>query len=165
MHRQRVSNPPIKAVQGLVIVVGLLAVLLLDSAVTRLLTGVIGSTASALLFWTVGVGVALWTMRRYVLAYSYELTGTMLQITFAYGRYERAMAEVYLNSVLFTGTPEQAKQRYPDSRKQAAIRPRCGIEPMAVVYSDGRGTVILTIQPDEKIREALNGAARGKKKS
>ena len=64
MHRQRVSNPPIKAVHGLVIVVGLLAVLLLDSAVTRLLAAVIGSTASALLFWIVGIGVALWTMRR-----------------------------------------------------------------------------------------------------
>ena len=72
---------------------------------------------------------------------------------------------MYLNSVLFTGTPEEAKKRYPDSRKQTAVRPRCEIEPMAAVYNDGRGTVILTLQPDEKIREALNGAARGKKKS
>ena len=165
MHRQRVSNPPIKAVQGLLIVVGLLAVLMLDSAVTRLLAAVIGSTVSALLFWIVGIAVALWTMRRYVLAYSYALSGTMLQVTFAYGRYERAMAQVYLNSVLFTGTPEEAKTCYPDSRKQTAVRPRCEIEPMAAVYNDGRGTVILTLQPDEKIREALNGAARGKKKS
>ena len=70
----------------------------LTSALIELVIGVLllinptGFTAGII----VGLGVllALWTMRRFVLSYSYAMNANLLRITHAYGRYQRPMAEL-----------------------------------------------------------------------
>lgn len=164
MHLQKVQNPPLNALQGGLVVVGLVAAIVVDSLVFRLLAPLLGDTASTLLFWAVGLLIALWTMRRFVMGYSYGMNGSTLRITFSYGRYERLMMDVYLNNVLYTGTLDQMRSRYPNARVRRAIRAKCPIEPLAVAHRDGDSAAILLIQPDETIREALETAARNRKK-
>ena len=91
MHLQKVQNPPLKAIQGVLVVLGLIAVIVLASVVLQLLSPWIGAAAASIAFWVVGIGVALWTTRRFIMSYTYALNGVMLKVTFAYGRYERAM--------------------------------------------------------------------------
>ena len=165
MHLQKVQNRPLKAAQGALVVLGLIAVIFLASAAMQLLAPWIGEAAASVAFWAVGIGVALWTMRRFILCYSYALNGVMLRVTFAYGRYERPMRDVYLNSVAFAGALDEARERYPDARVQRATRPGCAFAPLAVAYSDGARFRILLLQPDDEIREALLAAATPKKKA
>ena len=165
MHLQKVQNPPLKAIQGVLVVLGLIAVIVLASVVLQLLSPWIGAAAASIAFWVVGIGVALWTTRRFIMSYTYALNGVMLKVTFAYGRYERAMREIYLNNVVFAGAPEAVRKRYPDARVQRAIRPRCSIDPFAVAYNDGNRIAIFVLQPDDEIRTALSVAAHPKKKA
>ena len=66
MHLQKVQNPPLKAIQGvLAVVLGLIAVIVLASVVLQLLSPWIGAAAASIVFWVVGIGVALWTTRRF----------------------------------------------------------------------------------------------------
>ena len=155
MHQQTVKNPPLKAWQGILVVVGLLAALFLVSALVQLLAPVIGNSLSALLFWGLGIAVALWTMRRYVLAYSYAANSNTLQITFAYGRYRRLMEEIYFNNIYHAGTLEEMKKRYPHATVVRATIRRCDIPHLAVAYTNAEGQRIAVIQPDEAMREKL----------
>lgn len=70
MHLQKVQNPPLNALQGALVVVGLVAAIVVDSLVFRLLAPLLGNTVSTLLFWAVGLLIALWTRRRFVMGYS-----------------------------------------------------------------------------------------------
>lgn len=164
MHRQKVQNRPLSAVRGLLVVAGLIAVLVVASTALSLLAPSIGEGAASIVFWIVGIAAALWTMRRFILCYSYALNGVMLRVTYAYGRYERPMCDVYLRSVLAAGAPEDIRKRWSSARVQRATRPGCALEPLAVAYNDGNRTAILVVQPDDDIRQALLDAAKPKKK-
>lgn len=163
MHQQTVKNPPLKAWQGILVVVGLLAALFLVSALVQLLAPVIGNSLSALLFWGLGIAVALWTMRRYVLAYSYAANSNTLQITFAYGRYRRLMEEIYFNNLYHTGTLEEMKKRYPGARVNRATRPGCEHAELAVAYRNNGKTAIIVLQPDEILRQTIIDHIKKKK--
>ena len=154
-HQQIVKNPPLKAGKGILVVVGLLAALFLVSAVSQLLAPVIGSALSSLLFWGAGVAAALWTMRRYVLAYSYAVNSNTLQVTFAYGRYRRLMEEIYFNNMYRSGAPDALKQRYPGAHVHRATRPGCEYEEFAVAYRSNGKTDIIVLQPDETLKKIL----------
>ena len=161
MHLQKVTNPPLKPLQGLLAVFGLLAALLLDSALCRLLSLAVGDAISAAVFWIVGIVIALWAMRRYVLAYSYGLTSKLLRVTFAYGRYERLMLDLYLNNIVLAGAPDDVKRRYPDARVQRAVCSRNPLEVLAIAHRDNGRISILLLQPDSTISATLRaGRAR-----
>lgn len=164
MHQQIVKNQPLKTWQGLLVVVGIIAAILLDSLITGLITPLVGGAIAAVFFWGAGILVALWTMRRFVLSYSYVLSGTALKITHIYGRYQRPMEDVYLNTLLACGTPEEMRKRFSGARVSRAVRPKCDLEHFAIAYTSGGNTRILILQPDETIREALTQRARKKGK-
>lgn len=163
MHQQTVKNPPLKAWQGILVVAGLLAALFLASALVQLLAPVIGNSLSALLFWGLGIAVALWTMRRYVLAYSYAANSNTLQITFAYGRYRRLMEEIYFNNLYHAGTLEEMKKRYPGARVNRATRPGCEHAELAVAYRSNGKAAIIVLQPDEILRQTIIDHIKKKK--
>lgn len=162
MHQQQVRNPKPNTIQGLLIVLGLVAAIILDSFLAQILMPLIGNALGSLVFWAVGIALAMWTMRRFIMSYSYALTPSLLKITFAYGRYQRPFAEVYLNNILHTGSLEDMKKRYPGARVQNATRKGCALAAYAVAHRDNGRVTILLLQPDETIRAALTTA--GKKK-
>lgn len=164
MHLHKVQNPPIKPLKGLAVVVGLIAVIVAANLLSQLIAPLIGNVPAAIAFYGVGVLAALWTMRRYILKYTYLLESNILHITFAYGRYERSMADIYLNNILNAGSLEDMRARYPNARVSKATRPACPTPALAIACKDGGSPAIYLLQPDEVIRETLEEVARKNRK-
>ena len=164
MHLHKVRNKPLKAIEGIIVVAVIALALFLGSVLAFLLRGPLGDSFAILVFWAVGISVALYTMRRYILSYSYAMSGSLLRMTFAYGRFERVLSEIYMNNILSAGTPEEVRERYPKAKVLRATRPTCEIEVFAVASRDNGGVIIHLLQPDETIREALAKAARENRK-
>lgn len=164
MHLQQIRNAKLSTLKGIAVVLALVAVILLISVVTDLLTPLIGDLAAAILFWGAGIAVALWTMRRYILTYTYALGPNVLRISFAYGRYERIMTDLYLNNILNAGSLEDMRARYPNARVNRATRPACSIPTLAVAARDNDKPAIFLLQPDEIIRAKLEETAKKNRK-
>lgn len=160
MHLHKVQNQPLKPAKGFAVVVALIAAIVAVNFLTQLLAPLIGGLGATILFYGFGILAALWTMRRYVLKYTYLLESNILHITFAYGRFERSMADIYLNNVLATGSLEDMRARYPNARVARATRPACPIPTLALACKYGGSPAIYLLQPDEEIRKALVDAAR-----
>ena len=164
MHLHKVRNRPLTTLKGIGVVLGLVGVILLDSLITGLLIPWTGELVCAILFWGIGILVALWTMRRYVLTYSYGLGPNLLRVAFAYGRWERVMSDIYFNNILNAGSLEEMKKRYPGARVTRADLPHCDIEPMTIACTDGGKPALFVLQPDEVIREKLVEVAKKNRK-
>ena len=162
MHLTKVSPPKLSPLKGLLAIACIVAAIIADWFLAQAIGLLLGQTAVAVAFWGVGMVVALFAMRRYVLSYSYIMSGTLLRISFAYGRYERVMTDIYFNNVLFAGSVEDAKRRYPGARVNKAYLKRAPLGTMAIACRDNGKPTIYVIQPDDVIRERLS--ATGKKK-
>lgn len=164
MHIQKVQNQRLNALKGIGVVVGIFVAIYAVSIVTSLLTPAIGSLAASIVFWAAGILIALWTMRRFILSYSYGLGSNVLRVAYAYGRYERVMTDIYFNNILNAGGLEDMRARYPGARVNRATRPGCAIPALAVAVRDNGATAIYLLQPDETIRAALEETARKNRK-
>ena len=164
MHQQKICSPRLNILQGLGAVLGILAVIFAASVITSMLVPVIGNTAATIIFWAIGVSVALWTMRRFVLSYTYALGPNVLRISFAYGRYERVMNDLYFNNILNAGTLEDMRARYPSARVNRATRPACAFPELAIAVRDDGKPAIYLLQPDETIRETIEDVAKKNRK-
>ena len=164
MHLQKIRNRKLGALKGLGVVLAIFAALFVVTFITQLLIPFIGEGPSSLLFWGVGALIALWTMRRFVLTYSYGLGTNVLRVTFAYGRYERVMADLYFNNILNAGALDDMRARYPNAKVNRATRPGCEIEHLAVAAKDNGVVSIYLLQPDGVIREKLEEVAKKNRK-
>lgn len=163
MHQQTVKNPKPKPLQGVLAVAGLLAALVLDSILMQLLAPWLGEGTAVVIFWVLGALVAMYAMRRFVMSFSYAANGSMLQITFAYGRYRRMMEEIYFGNMLYSGTLEEMKKRFPGARVNRATRPGCEHAELAVAYRNNGKTDIMVLQPDETLRGIITDHIKKKK--
>ena len=164
MHLQKVQNRKLGALKGLGVVAGIFAVLFALTFITQILIPFIGEGPSSLLFWGLGALAALWTMRRFVLTYSYGLGTNLLRVAYAYGRYERVMVDLYFNNILNAGTLADMQSRYPSARVNRAVRPGCDLEHLAVAARDNGVVSIFLLQPDAVIRAKLEEVARKNRK-
>ena len=164
MHLQKIRNRKLGALKGLGVVLAIFAALFVVTFITQFLIPFIGEGPSSLLFWGVGALIALWTMRRFVLTYSYGLGTNVLRVTFAYGRYERVMADLYFNNILNAGALDDMRARYPNAKVNRATRPGCEIEHLAVAAKDNGVVSIYLLQPDGVIREKLEEVAKKNRK-
>ena len=119
----------------------------------------IGNAAS-LLFILFGMGVAWFLLNRYVMSFVYTCDGSCLRVRRAYGRYERQMADIWLNGIQRCGTLEDVKRRCPGARVQRAVKPECPIEPLAVAYNDAGRIAIMVLQPEDALRQVIVKAAK-----
>lgn len=164
MHLQKVQNRKLSALKGLGVVVGIFAALFVLTLVTQMLIPFIGEGPSSIVFWGLGILLALWTMRRFILTYTYGLGTNMIRIAYAYGRYERVMVDLYFNNILNAGSLDDMRARYPNARVNRATRPACDIPHLAVAARDNGATSIFLLQPDDTIRAALEEVAKKNRK-
>lgn len=160
--KQTVAHKKLSAVEGIALIIALLVALLLLNAALSLLSAILGPGTSTLLFWGSGTLIAYWMMRTYVAAYCYELTPDVLRITRKYAKRERYLEDIYLNALLFVGTPEEAAARYPQAKKVSAIHKSAGLAVTAVVQKPDTQTRIVLLQPDEALRAKLVERVRRK---
>lgn len=163
MYRQLNRRPPIKGLRGLLVVLGIVAAVWLDSMLAQLLAG-LNELVAAVLFWGLGALVALYVLRRFVMGYSYAISSTLLRVSHNYGRYERLMEDVSLNSIVCSGEPESVAKRCPDARVRRAVLRQNPAPAFAVAYRDDGKIRILHLQPDERVRAALEAAGKNGKK-
>lgn len=164
MHLQKVQNRKLSALKGLGVVAGIFAALVVLTLLTQVLSALVSELAGSVIFWVGGIAIALWTMRRFILTYTYALGTNMIRIAYAYGRYERVMVDLYFNNILNAGTLDEMRDRYPSARVNRATRPACDLEPLAVAARDNGATAIFLLQPDSVIREALEEVAKKNRK-
>ena len=151
MHLQKIRNRKLGALKGLGVVLAIFAALFVVTFITQFLIPFIGEGPSSLLFWGVGALIALWTMRRFVLTYSYGLGTNVLRVTFA-------------NNILNAGALDDMRARYPNAKVNRATRPGCEIEHLAVAAKDNGVVSIYLLQPDGVIREKLEEVAKKNRK-
>lgn len=161
--KQIVAHKKLSALQGILLVAGLLLVLIvLNYAVLGLLSTYVGNGASSLAFWALGCGIAWAILRIYVVRYSYELGDEVLRLNRAYGKRERHIADIYLNQLLYAGTPEEACRRYPNARKLKAIHLKGENATVALAYQASDGKYIALLQPNEDLLQAIREAMKKK---
>lgn len=163
MYRQLNRRPPIKGLRGVLVVLAIVAAVWLDSLLAQLVAGV-NEQVAAILFWGLGVLAALYVLRRFVLGYSYAISSTLLRVSHSYGRYERPMEDIYLNNVVCAGEPEDVARRCPNARVRRAVLRHNPAPVFAVAYRDDGKIRILHLQPDERVRAALEAAGEKPKK-
>lgn len=159
MIQQRVSHRSLQGWRGVALIAVIALGVILDSNLFYYLGRWIGNAAS-LMFILFGMGVAWFLLNRYVMSFVYTCDGSCLRVRRAYGRYERQMADIWLNGIQRCGTLEDVKRRCPGARVQRAVKPECPIEPLAVAYNDAGRTAIMVLQPEDALRQVIVKAAK-----
>lgn len=159
MIQQRVSHGSLNGWRGVALIAVIALGVILGSNLFYYLGKYIGNAAS-LLFIVFGMGVAWFLLNRYVMSFVYVCDGSCLRVRRAYGRYERFMADVWLNGVTCCGTLDDVRRRCPGARVQRAVKPECAIKPLAVAYNDAGRTAIVVLQPEDKLRDVIVRAVR-----
>lgn len=95
--KQVVGHKKITPMRGFLVVLALVAALvLINYFVLDYLAGWIGYTAASIGFWIIGILLALYVLRVYVVRYGYEIDGGVLRLTRSYGKRERFIEDIYL---------------------------------------------------------------------
>lgn len=159
MIQQRVSHRSLQGWRGVALIAVIALGVILGSNLFYYLGRWIGNAAS-LLFILFGMGVAWFLLNRYVMSFVYTCDGSCLRVRRAYSRYERQMADIWLNGIQRCGSLEDVKRRCPGARVQRAVKPECAIEPLAVAYNDAGRTAIMVLQPEDALRDVIIKAAK-----
>ena len=159
MIEQRVEHGSLNGWRGVALIAAIAAAVILGSRLFTWLGRYIGNAAS-LLFILYGCGIAWFLLYRYVMSFVYTCDGSCLRVRRAYGRYQRAMADIWLNGVQACGSYEDMKRRFPSARTQRAVKPECDIAPLAVAYNDAGKVAIMVMQPNDALREAILNAVK-----
>jgi len=160
MIRQIVTHRPLTGWRGIALILAIAVGVILLSNLFSALEPVLGSLYASLLFILCGMGVAGFLLNWYVLGFVYHLENGCLHIRRIYGRRERPMADLWLNSILACGTPEAMCQRFPGARMQRAVKRDCPLAPMAIAYKSNGKTALMLLQPEPPLREAVLKAVR-----
>ena len=164
MYRQEVKGKPLSGFKGILVVFGVLAAAMLGSAFFTLLEKRIGNAAS-IGFIVYCCLLAWFLLTYYIMGFVYAIGGGCLRICRTYGKRERFMCDVWLNTVQAYGNPEDVQKKFPGARLEKALKPRCEIPVFALAYKSDDKTVILHIQPDDKMKEQLIAGLRKKQRS
>lgn len=168
--KQIVAHKKLTAAQGLLLILGLAALLIvvnyaainLVAARFSRISPRAGSIAGAVAFWGIGGVIALQVLRVYVAQVSYELSEDVLRLCRLYGKKERFIEDIYLNRLQFVGSPEDAQKRFGKLPRVKALHPSGKLPVTALVYKNSAGTRMALIQADGALRQAL--AERVKRK-
>ena len=153
--KQIVAHRKLTALEGVALIIALVAVLLALNYVFSMLAPYIGPNAATLLFWLSGGLAAYFMMRRYVASFSYELGADVLRICRKYGRRERVIEDIYLANLTFVGAPEDAEKRCPGAKKLRAVHAGEKLPVCAVAYNTSAGMRIAQLQLNEELRARL----------
>ena len=162
--KQIVAHKKLGAVQGGLIVLGLFALLLLINYVAiALLAKFLGYTAASLGFWILGGLVAWQVLRVYIVSFVYDMDSNVLRLSRKYGKRERFIEDIYLNNLLYIGSYDEVKKRYPQAKKVSAVHAGVKDSITAIVYQTSSGVRIARIQASPELRNMLVACIRKKK--
>ena len=158
--RQRLANPKLKWWQGILLILGIVAILFaaqFAAAAYTLYSGFENAPIEAsVAFLIVGIVLAFLVIRSFIMEYEYTIEGLALRIDRIYGGMRPRMAtQIITRKITFVGTPEHAQTKYPGAHPSSYVRARTGIDGLVVAYEDKNGVRLLNLQPDEALRARL----------
>ena len=161
MYRQKIKDTSLTGFKGVLLVLAVLAAALLGSAFFTLLSRTLGNIASIAFIGYCCV-IAWFLLSYYVMGFVYATDNGCLRICRIYGKRERFMCDVWLNTVLAYGDPGEVRSRFPEARIDIAVKKQCKLDVFAIAYKTDGKTVILHIQPDDTMKEKLLAVLRKK---
>ena len=161
--KQSIGHKKLNPLQGILLIVALMAILFLANYLAIDLFGAwfsryserAGALAGLISFWVIGGFIALQVLRVYVARICYNMNDDLLRMSRFYGKRERHIEDVYLNQLLFVGTIEDAQKRYGKLRCVKALHRSCKLPRTALVYKNSEGTRMALIQCDDAMKSAL----------
>ena len=161
--KQTVAHKKLGSLQGLLLVLGLVALLVLINYVAlELLAKYLGYAAASLGFWILGGFVAWQVLRIYITTFVYELGEDVLRLSRKYGKRERLIDDIYLSRLLYVGSPEEAKKRYPQAVKVNAVQASAKLPVTAIVYQTSSGMRTALLQANDELKAKLVARVKAK---
>ena len=161
--KQIVAHKKLSALQGVLIVLGLVVLLLLINYVAiEFLVRLLGYSAATFGFWILGGLVAWQVLRVYIVSFIYDMDEDVLRLSRSYGKRERYIEDIYLNRLLYVGSFEEAKKRYPQAKRVSAVHAGAKDSVTAVVYQTSSDIRIARIQANSELRAMLVARMKGK---
>lgn len=167
--QQKVSNPKLSWWQGILLIVGIVAILMafqfVAAALSLTFRTAYSFTVASLAFWVFGGAIALALLRRFVMAYQYTVEGVTLRIDRLYsGIRPRNAATIITRNIVAIGTPEEIEGKFPGTHPAVYTRSKAGLPVTALAYeADGRIKAI-HFQPNEEMIARLQSSLDEKKK-
>ena len=153
--QQRIQNKQPSALQGLLLVIGIVALFAALSFVCSVVQAYLNQTLGSVLFWAAGAAVAYAVLREIVMGYQYTYNGMVLRIERIYGSRARFVEDIAVRRLRGMGTLEELKAKFPGAKVVRATRRQCSLPEVAVAYEDGGNVRIALIQPNDEMREVL----------
>ena len=161
--KQTVAHKKLGNLQGLLLILGLLLVLVFFNYIFSVYVAkLVGYNFANVLFWVLGGVIAWQLLRTYIAFFIYEMDDDVLRITRKYGRKERLVEDIYLSRLLYVGSAEEAKKRYPQAKRISAAQPGVKAAVTAVAYQSSAGARIALLQANDEIRETLVARMKAK---
>lgn len=161
--KQVVAHKKLGALQGALLILGLLVVLIaLNFLSNALLAQWIGANPATLVFWLLGALLAWLVLRVYIVRYCYTLDGDLLRLSRAYGKRERHIEDIYLTQLLFVGDPAEAKKKFPGAKRLRALHAGTQEPVTAVVYKNPSGLHVALVQLNAELKARLRDRLRNR---
>jgi len=154
VYRQVVKDESLRGFKGTLVVIGVLAASMLGSAFFTHLGKTIGNVSS-IAFIAYCCLIAWFLLSYYIMGFVYAVSDDCLRICRTYGKRERFLCDVWLNTVQAYGDPQEVRTRFPEARIENAVKKQCGLAVFAIAYKTDGKTVILHIQPDDEMKKKL----------
>jgi hypothetical protein len=166
--RQRLANPKLKWWKGILLILGIVAILFAMQFAAAAYTYFSGfenaPVQASVAFLIFGIALAFLVLRNFIMEYEYTLEGLSFQIDRIYGGMRPRMAiQIVTRKITFVGTPEEAQAKYPGAHPSSFTRSKAGIEVLVVAYEDKNGVRLINVQPDKKMRARLFEIAKENK--
>lgn len=161
MFEQKLLSQSLKGWRGIVLILGIMASVLIGSLFFSILELRIGNNAS-LGFLLYSFAIAWFLLVRYVLGFVYTINDSYLRICRIYGKRQRLMCDIWLNTIQAYGSPEDMRKRFPDARISRAVKSKSELAPFAIAYTASDRTQITIIQPNDELRKRIIDAFKGR---
>ena len=160
-HTQIVGKNGLKGWQGLLVVlVVLVSIYALNAVFTFFTVLGLDYLIGSILFWGFGVGIAVFLFYRFAIVYRYDIGEVKLVLSRVYIKNPRVMEEILTREIVFLGTPEEAKKRYPDASVRRALTHRAADPVRALVYVRGKSPRVILFEPNAEMCEAIQAFVR-----
>lgn len=158
MITQEVKPKKLSALEGVLLIVGMVAILVAASLLAGIVKNVNPVWGQLAVFLLAGVCV-FFLLRSVVVRYQYTVAQSSFYIERVYGRRSSVMLNVPLTDVLFIGTEAQAAQQFEGARIMVNATIAGYDAPMVfLAYRAGNKTHLAKLQLNEEMQVAMRAS-------
>lgn len=153
---QTVRRPPVKPFQGFLLVVLIFVGVMAMSFLEQFIALTTGFAYSWLLPWLACAAIAFWLIKRYLLGFSYTVSGGMLYLERTLGTYRKLLDSFPLTDIVEFQSADELLKKHPEIKNAMRLTlPDSGHEKMGCYYKKGAQRRIAVLQPNEDVKSLL----------